>query len=443
MLFPQEPVKYDLYDQLITDQEELWTIHNVHDPALYKDGDTYYVFSTDAKVGGVPKGGIQVRKSKDLVNWEWVGHAFDTIPKDAYDWTGAKGLWAPDVTKYGDTYYLYYAASQFGKNQSFIGVATSKSIEGPWEDQGEVIKTKQGESEPNAIDPNITFDDEGNPWMVYGSFFGGIYVARIDENTGKLKEKGNGTLISKRHLSVEGAVEGPYIVYHPTFKKYYLFVSYDSLFKDYHIRVARADKIEGPYLDSNGNEMTNIDLPPNEVGMKVLGGYKFGKEEGWIGPGHNSVLKDGEDYYVCHHARGERTGKHHALHIRRILWTDDGWPLISPERYAGEKEQPVNSTFMVGNWEIIHMDNKYHEQIQSESLHLLFDGRFEGSKDGYWSHKGENHFEFFLNSNNGTYQVLVLAAWDWTLWRPTMVFAGKNSNGDVIVGKKVEKSPNL
>lgn len=439
MMFPKEPIKYDLYDVDVANNEELWTIHNVHDPALVKDGDTYYVFSTDAKVGGHPTGGIQIRKSKDLIKWEWVGHAFDRIPEEAYEWTGAKGLWAPDVAKYGDTYYLYYAASQFGKTQSFIGVATSKHIEGPWIDQGEVFKTEHGVETPNAIDPNITFDEDGTPWMVYGSFFGGIYLCEVDPTTGKLVKQNKGKLIARRPKSVEAAVEGPYIVYHPELKKYYLFVSYDSLFTNYHIRVARADHIEGPYLDINGNDMTDIEIDPNETGMKILGGYKFGQTEGWIGPGHNSVLRDGDHYFICHHARGERTKKHHALHIRKLVWTEDGWPLVSPERFAGEIEQAIDPHALMGTWEMIVLDKHINNQIPSQSFELASNGIITNEKDGYWKHEKNNLFELCLHGEEITWNIIVLTAWDWSRWNPTLVLTGKNKKGQVIIGKQVKK----
>ncbi len=83
-------------------------------------------------------------------------------------------------------------------------------------------------------------------------------------------------------------MEGPYIVYNPTFRKYYLFVSYDSLFEDYNVRVARSDSITGPYVDMNGHDMADTRyLPQYEIGNKILGGYQFSEGEGWIAPGHN------------------------------------------------------------------------------------------------------------------------------------------------------------
>ena len=61
-----------------------WGVYNVHDPSCRKIGDYYYMYSTDAifrenrkeaKDKGVPLGFIQMRRSKDLVNWEFLGWA--------------------------------------------------------------------------------------------------------------------------------------------------------------------------------------------------------------------------------------------------------------------------------------------------------------------------------------------------------------------------------
>ena len=71
-----------------------WGTYNVHDPACKKVNNTYYMYSTDAifaenkkdaKEKGVPLGYIQMRKSKDLVNWEFIGWAFPEIPAEAIE----------------------------------------------------------------------------------------------------------------------------------------------------------------------------------------------------------------------------------------------------------------------------------------------------------------------------------------------------------------------
>src|SRR5699024_12393668 len=112
----QIPKDY-LQEKETTENEKQWTIENVHDPAIYKDGDWYYIFSTDAQITGQFKPGIQIRKSRDLLNWQWVGRAFSEIPKAAKEWTGAGGVRAPAINKHGDTDYLYASDSILVRTQ--------------------------------------------------------------------------------------------------------------------------------------------------------------------------------------------------------------------------------------------------------------------------------------------------------------------------------------
>ncbi len=444
--YPTQPIHYKLYDMSIINQESEWHINNTHDPSIIKVEEWYYVFSTDVKSAGELRPGIMVRKSKDLIEWEWVGYAFDNgIPAAALSWTNATNLWAPDIEKIGDLYYLYYSVSEFGTNQSYIGVATSASIEGPWNDQGEVIKSTKGD-EPNAIDPNIIVDDNGDYWMSYGSFFGGIYVVRLDPSNGKLKAPGFGQKIASRdHLSEQGALEGPYIIYKPDLKMYYLFVSYDSLFADYNVRVGRANAITGPYLDYNGNNMNDTTYRPQyEIGNKILGGYKFLAGEGWTAPGHNSVLQDsdGQDY-IIHHARGETKTAWSYLHVRKIIWTSDGWPVVSPERYAGETIQAIPKRMISGSWETIIQSKETNGKVRSKIIQLLPNGEVNDNKNvGKWKFDGDHTLEITWQDHKGKASsveiIQFIPSWDWELNKPTLVYTGMNNLGEVIWGKQIK-----
>ncbi|WP_026887230.1 arabinan endo-1,5-alpha-L-arabinosidase [Clostridium beijerinckii] len=438
--FPENPKIEELRDSSIVLDKSNWGTLGAHDPSIYKDKDTYYVFSTDARVGGPATPGIQVRKSKDLINWEFIGQALKGIPEEAKKWSNAQGIWAPEVTKVGDQYYLYYCTSSFGKNRSYIGLFKSKSIEGPWEDQGLVLKTNQGEDR-NALDPNIVYDKDGQMWMSYGSFWSGIYVVKLDKNTGKplnLNDKGKN--ISKRDAAVSGAVEGPYIIYNEEQKKYYLFVSYGSLSSDYNVRVGRADNIEGPYLDSNGNDMTDIsNSKPDEIGNKILGGYKFGDSEGWMAPGHNSILNDNGNYYIVHHVRTEKNKDWFYLNVRKILWSEDGWPIVSPERYTGEKEQAIEKNALIGNWQVILQDKNNNKIIPSEQYEFASNGKIKNEKQsGKWELDGDNNIYIELTNSNGEkieYSGKVIPSWDWENKKQTIVFTAIDSNGISLWGK--------
>jgi arabinan endo-1,5-alpha-L-arabinosidase len=451
ILYPPEPPKIELFDSSIVNDEKKWSINNVHDPSIIKaHNGWYYIYSTDVKAYGIPRPGIQIRKSKDLINWQFVGYVFDNdkyvfkgIPQEAFEWSKASTLWAPDVKFFNNKYYLYYSASTFGKNQSYIGLATSNNPEGPWKDEGLVIKTKQGDP-VNAIDPCLIFDENGDTWLSYGSFWTGIYLIKIDKRTGKPTDNGFGINIARRKGTVSGAIEGSYIIYNPKFKKYYLFVSYDSLFSDYNVRVARSDKITGPYVDYNGNLMTDLTLPPDEVGTKILGGYKFKNDDGWIAPGHNSVLVDGDDWYIVHHARPALNKNWMYLHIRRIVWTDDGWPVVSPERYAGEKIQEIPQSLVIGVWERIVLDPYVKIQAESQEINFLDNGYIEGNnKRGIWEFLSPNtlKIKWIVDEKQQKYEletVKILPAWDFENWKPTLVFTGLSEKGIAIWGKKIK-----
>ena len=178
------------------DNYRSWGTYNVHDPSCRKLGDYYYMYSTDAILGenrqeaeekNVPLGYIQVRRSKDLVKWEFVGWAFPEIPQEAVEWVrshaggeGATNIWAPYIIPFGDKYRLYYCVSAFGRKTSYIGMAEAASPEGPWTQRGCVVKTNEA-SVMNAIDPSVMADPVTGKWcMHYGSFFGGLYCVELD-----------------------------------------------------------------------------------------------------------------------------------------------------------------------------------------------------------------------------------------------------------------------
>jgi arabinan endo-1,5-alpha-L-arabinosidase len=158
-------------------------VQNAHDPGtITKDGDTYFNFTTGT--------GIWYSTSTDLVTWT-AGPApvFTTYPS----WITTKipsfagSFWAPDVIHMNGYYYLYYAVSTFGTSVSAIGVARSASLKSPsWTDLGIVVESYGGSAEINAIDPAVFRDHDGKVYLSYGSFFGGIGVAEINQGTGKL-----------------------------------------------------------------------------------------------------------------------------------------------------------------------------------------------------------------------------------------------------------------
>src|SRR5690606_20566000 len=99
--------------------------------SIIKDGGYYYCFSTDAAFGfggATLRAGIMVRRSKDLVEWEFRGWALNGLPQQAVDYIKGinstyipnNGIWAPYIMKVGNQYRLYYSLASDGFRVSAI-----------------------------------------------------------------------------------------------------------------------------------------------------------------------------------------------------------------------------------------------------------------------------------------------------------------------------------
>lgn len=281
---------------------ELTGVTNSHDPStLTRDGDTYFHFTTGQ--------GIWYSTSTNLTHWEggstvfsngWPAWIDDAVP-------GFEGeFWAPDVIQLGDYYYLYYSASTFGSSESAIGVVRTPSLKNPvWEDQGMVVQSYGGADEINAIDAALFRDHDGKVYMSYGSWFGGLGVAEIDQSTGKLASS-----VSHIYGGGHDSIEAPYITRNGDY--YYLFFNRGKCCQGsdstYYIQVARSSGVTGPYTDERS-------ALPNEDGK-----YK--------GPGHIGVLKQDGCHYVSTHYYDLTDNGAAKLDILSMTYSG-GWPSLT------------------------------------------------------------------------------------------------------------------
>lgn len=298
-----------------------------HDPVIAKQGDTYYLFCTGP--------GITRFTSKDLKNWTKQAPVFAESPKWSKEVApGFNGhIWAPDITLHKGTYYLYYAISAFGKNTSAIGLVTNKTLNPKdknykWEDQGVVIQSVPNRDMWNAIDPNLVFDENGTPWLSFGSFWTGLKMVQLNDDLKTLSKPEVWHPIAKRDRDKnlddadagDAAIEGPFI-----FKKgnyYYLFLSWDYCCRGenstYKLVVGRSKSVTGPYIDKNGK------LLNQGGGSLVIEGNK-----NWYGVGHNSIYTfDGKDYTFMHGYDAHDKGLPKLI-VKEVTWVD-GWPTVKP-----------------------------------------------------------------------------------------------------------------
>lgn len=325
----------------------------VHDPVMIKHSDTYYLFHTGE--------GVSVKSSKDMIHWKEEEKVFSETPQWVLS-TVPKfrgSMWAPDIFYHNGTYYLYYSVSAFGRNTSAIGVATNTTLDPgdpdfEWKDQGKVVESVPGRDMWNAIDPNVIIDEDGTPWMTFGSFWMGMKLVKLNDDMTSIvadssqewytiaarqrdfgideRDAGDAAnpeldyeaLYTKEQLErnrsmKSGAVEAPFL-----FRKngyYYLFVSWDRCCRgvnsSYKILVGRSRDIRGPYRDRDGKNM-------------AYGGGTLivqGNDE-WAAAGHQAVYTfDGKEYLIFHAYDLTDEGKP-KLRIKEIQWDEDGWPEI-------------------------------------------------------------------------------------------------------------------
>ncbi len=432
-----------------------WRHYNVHDPSIINDGEFFYCYNTDVAYGHDIRPGLQIRRSINLVEWEFVGWVFNHIPSTGANYiiqnggTPNNGLWAPYAMKVGDEYRVYYSLASNVGRLSVIGLGVSNHPAGPFVERGTVVKSMGDNSvHTNAIDPSIIIGKDGRHWMYYGSSWDGIYIVELDPSTGLAKVQGDiGRRIAHRGFTgntINGNIEGPEIIYNEEFDSYYLFIAYDWLETKYNVRVGRSDNPDGPFYDVTGKDMNQFedDLP------MILAPYRFIGHSGWQGVSHPAVFKDGDNFYMAHQGRPGSNIYFMVLHTRQIHWTEDGWPMVSPQRFATEEEDPVEETELIGNWERIvfnynvvpgFAETQINPDFQvATTITLDESGTINGESIHNWTYDAP---WLTLSWNDGVTieKVFVERGRDWeNEIASTVLFTGFDQEYTTIWGKKIE-----
>ncbi len=481
-----------------------WNLANVHDPSVVlADDGYYYMYQTDASYGnahvgeGQARGHFYCRRSKDLVNWEFMGPTMHGVPT----WMKAKlneirkamglgtsttdfrnqnqfGYWAPCVRRISkDLYRMYYVVTLPGtingagtwSERCFIGLMETKNPADidSWVDKGFVV-TNYSDLELNykvsatdyahcyfkynALDPSLIINEKGEHWLIYGSWHSGFAAMQLDPSTGKpLHALGNpwgkeneasyGKFIYTRQLGNRWqASEAPEIVYHDGY--YYLFIAYDELSVAYNTRVVRSKNIDGPYYDITGKDVTNHGGDAYPI---LTHPYKFGNHHGWVGISHCAVFNDGKgNWYYASQQRFPENYKGNANSnalmlggVRSIIWTSDGWPLVLPERYAGITQKAITETELLGDWQHINLAYHYKKQDASVAMTLGSDHKVKsGWKAGKaWTFDASKNV---LTIDNERFYLRRELDWEANPRKETIVYVGLSKDGKTTYwGKKV------
>ena len=150
---------------------------NFPDPTILRAADGwYYAYGTQTKRAGRIIN-LQVARSRNLVDWEYLGEGLPAKPAWA---TATQKIWAPHVSEHGGRYYLYYSARADGVDYFSLAVAVARAPAGPFIDSGQPLLPGPGFT---CIDP-MAFDDPatGQRLLYWGSGFGPIWVRELADD---------------------------------------------------------------------------------------------------------------------------------------------------------------------------------------------------------------------------------------------------------------------
>ena len=373
----------------------------IHDPAIVEDRGTYYIFGTHRRCA----------RSTDLVHWERfennlsrdpesaLGGIWEAWPKQPENPDLNGNTWAPDViwNPVMGKWCMYLSVNGHDF-RSVIVLLTADRLDGDWTYVGPVVYSgfdasnvdrtdvprvlgeqaahdlpdrhlSLKDTRINAIDAAPILCEHGEMWMSFGSWFGGIWMFKLDPSTGLRDYTATYPCIKDASdpyygVKVAGGYwnsgEGSYFVRKNGW--WYLFLSYGWLGTTggYQIRIFRSKHLLGPYVDQNGNPAICAgEIPDNltkDTGVRLTssvlwsgGPDRIGSVE--VSQGHNSVLhrrSDGRLFLTYHTRFIEREGEDYETHIRELLPTEDGWLVAAPYEYQGQVAIPPRTATVAG-----------------------------------------------------------------------------------------------
>ena len=397
---------------------------------------------TTPQVTKVKKGGVEYDLNFNAFAWSARG-------SEGYNVDGM--MWAPDViyNKKMGKYCMYLSINGDFWYSSII-LLTADKIEGPYRYQAPVVMSgfrsgnsykdtdleivlgtqaslperyapsdNYGNHWPNAIDPCVFYDEDGNLRMSYGSWSGGIFMLDLDEETGlrdydatyAVSETSDPYFGKKIAGGYYASGEASYIEYVGGY--YFLFMTYGGLEAagGYQMRVFRSLNPDGPYVDSKGStallDKRYTNFGPTEDdgnrGVNIFGaynewGYQTVGQYGERSQGHNSIIaaQDGRTYLV-YHTRFQNLGEGHEVRVHQVFQNEEGWLVACPFEYTGEgiksagvaAAQKVTTADIPGKYKLlIHpygLDHAAKAFAAPVEVELKADGTISGAQTGTWS----------------------------------------------------------
>jgi len=275
------------------------------DPDVVRVGEDFYMTASSFNV--IP--GLPILHSKDLVNWELIGHALDRqIPVEHFEKPQhGNGVWAPAIRHHKGEYYIYWGDPDFG-----IYMVKTKDPAGQWE---EPVLVEGGKG---LIDPCPLWDEDGKAYLVhaYAGSRAGIKSILVVKpmNAEGTKTTGTGRLVfdgHENHPTVEGSK------FYKRNGYYYIFAPAGGVSTGWQL-ILRSKDPYGPYEE-------HISLAQGETDIN-------GPHQGaWVN------LENGDDWFI-HFQDKDAYGR--IIHLQPMTWNRD-WPTMGEDINGDGTGQPV------------------------------------------------------------------------------------------------------
>ena len=249
--------------------------------------------------------------SAPSIGGPWTKHpaVFAPLVNNASQWAN-RWLWAPCTVERDGKFWFYYTANDpiDYEDTAGIGVAAADAPEGPFIDvlPGPLIGKRYAGA--NAMDQQVFHDPDDDEWyLIWGGSF--ARIARLADDMASLAAwEDDGTTDPRDITPDQGYGEGPYMLKR---NGWYYFMWSEGGYgtPDYRVAYARSESLLGPFV---------------RKGLFLDKGNSTVAD----GPGHHSIIKEGEDeYYIVYHRRilGDDVADHRVLAVDRLVFDEDGW----------------------------------------------------------------------------------------------------------------------
>lgn len=239
------------------------------DPSITRVADDYYL--VNSSFNWFP--GIPIFHSKDLVNWQQIGHVLDRPEQLMMQTPGnAGGVWAPTIRYHNGLFYVIVTCKQCinACNCGDNFYVTAKNPAGPWSDPIWVDAS-------HGIDPTLFWDDDGTSYYIGSTHAleGGrewpaqdkIYISEIDLKTGKLLTEP--MVLTSGHATNAKYAEGPHI--YKINGTYVLMISEGGTWNNHAVTTFTAKKVTGPYSPTQINPVMTHRHLGNQAEITTLG----------------------------------------------------------------------------------------------------------------------------------------------------------------------------